>query len=335
MKFIAAGYKELTKDNIFSEITQYDIFSYYIPDFDAINKSFCSPLRNNIKQSCRVQSFDDVLIYKDFGTGESFDAIGFVKSKFGCTYKEVLSIISADFNLGLHSKTIEKQSMGFIGERRVKQESVPEVSVLKIKRRDFNNTIDKDYWTKAGWDKKILKHFKVVALSHLWVNDMCFTMKNDNPSYAYILDPGIYKILSPYSEYKWISNCSSEHVQGWEQLPPTGDLVIITSSLKDCGTLYRYGYSAIAPTSETTGVSIDTITELQSRFKRVVVFYDNDGEFNPPPKVNGKGKQAAKKLVDQYQLEMVFIPDGDPKDISDYYHKWGDKPTKQLLELLL
>ena len=67
----------------------------------------------------------------------------------------------------------------------------------------------------------------------------------------------------------------------------------------------------------------------------MVIFYDNDGEFNPEDKANGKGKHAAKKLADQYQLEMVFIPDGDPKDISDYYYKWGDTPTKQLLKELL
>jgi len=333
--FTGGGIIELTEENIFKKTSEYDVFSYYIPEFEALNKKFCSPLRNDSKPSCGIRDIEGKLFYKDFGTGEVFTVINFVKTKYNLNYFDALRVISNDFNLGLNKQSITPKSMGMAGKIGVPKKSVPKETIIKIKRREWNKGIDKSYWSEFGWTREMLNHFKICAISHLWINSTYLTMKPNNPSYAYIFPKNEFKILSPNSEHKWISNTSLDTLQGWEQLPPSGDLVVITSSLKDVGLLYKYGYPAVAPSAESAGISINKITELQERFKQIIILYDNDGEFDPEDLKNGKGKAAAKKLSIEYKLKMVFIPDGEPKDPSDFYKKHGDIPTKELLNRLL
>ena len=70
----------LSENTILKKINEYDIFSYYIPDFKAINKVFCSPLRQDSNPSCSIQEWNGKLYYKDFGNGDSYTVINFVTS---------------------------------------------------------------------------------------------------------------------------------------------------------------------------------------------------------------------------------------------------------------
>jgi len=326
MEYNGAGFVELSEENIYKKISEYDIFSYYIPEFTELNTHFSSPLRSDSEPSCSIQSWNGTLFYKDFGTKDSFTAINFVKYKFNVHYYNALRIISNDFNLGLTGEKIEKSSMGYIGVSNpniILSDNKP--TNLRIKRRKWNNTIDKEYWSEYGYDLPLLRHLNIVPISHLWLNGKCFKMKENEPSYAYILDNGIYKILSPFSKYKWITNGKANHIQGWHQLPKTGELLIITKSLKDIGLLYKYGYTACAPQSENTLIPIDIISELKDRFKKIVIYFDNDEP----------GIDSAQLYESLFEVDYVHNPIDDPKDISDYYKMWGDNPTKQLLKELL
>jgi len=325
MIFKGEGVVELAEENIFKKISEYDIFSYYIPNFKALNKVFLSPLRQDNNPSCSIQEYQGKLFYKDFGSNDNFTAIAFVMAKFNVKYYEALSIISADFGLGLHSKTIEASSMGYIGLANVPQKKAPKVIKLRIKRRKWNSTIDKKYWGECGISKKTLSYFNVVPISHLWINFNCFKIKNTSPSYAYIEDKGIYKILSPYSQYKWVTNCNSSYIQGWNQLPEKGELLIITKSKKDVMLLYEYNYNSIAPQSENTTINLDKMMELKNRFTRIIVFFDNDEP----------GLSAGEIYEALYEIDMIHIPITGPKDISDYRKKYGDIKAKQLLKELL
>jgi len=334
MEFSGGGFKELTEENILKEVSEFDMFRYYIPDFEAVNKKFCSPLRGENSPSCSIKELDGKLFYKDFGDGKAYTAINFVKARYGVSYYEALKVISNDFNIGLSNDNISPKSMGVVGTKGLEKKVVPKETIIKIKRRGWNQGLDKEYWSEYGWNRKTADFFKVYPISHLWINGTYLIMKDNNPSYAYCIK-NKFKILSPFSEFKWISNTSSDDMQGWEQLPESGDIVVITSSLKDVGTLYKYGYPACAPASESAGVPIKKVSELQRRFKQVIIFFDNDGEFDPEDAANGKGKASAKKLSIEHAIKMVFIPDGEPKDISDYYKKYGNIKTKELLNKIL
>ena len=71
-----------------------------------------------------------------------------------------MNIISADFNLGLHDKTIDTASMGYVGVATTKVHHEDDKgSTLRIKRREWNNGIDRKYWGQYGLNRAILTHF--------------------------------------------------------------------------------------------------------------------------------------------------------------------------------
>lgn len=324
MEFSGKGYEELTEEAILSKVNQFDIFNYYIPEFKALNKKFSSPFRKDGSPSCAIAEFNGKLFYKDFGTGESYTFVNFIRKKYNVSYIEALTILSNDFNLGLHSKTIEATSMGYIGQIGLPKKSVPIETIIKIKRRDWNNSIDREYWGVYGLNRAILTHFKVFPISHLWINNKYLKIKENSPSYAFVLGEGKYKILSPFSEHKWLNNCR-DLIQGFQQLPERGSFLVITSSLKDCMVLYKYGYSAIAPQSENTIIPDDLIRELGERFDKIIVFFDNDAP----------GLEAAKVYKALYNIDYTHIPIGLPKDISDFTELYGEEEAKRVLNQLL
>lgn len=75
--------------------------------------------------------------------------------------------------------------------------------------------------------------------------------------------------------------------------------------------------------------------ELKSRYKNIIVFFDND--FNNP---NNPGHNDAKKLSEEYNLKMVEIPkEYKSKDPSDLYKNYGKeiylKVMNEILENVL
>ena len=126
-------------------------------------------------------------------------------------------------------------------------------------------------------------------------------------------------------ESKWFSNINREDVQGITQLPETGDTLYITSSLKDIIVLRKLGLNAIAPSAETTIIPEDIITMLKTRFKKLVIFYDND---NP-------GIIASNKHSKIYEASEIFVPfkyiSEDIKDPSDFVEKYS---YEELLDVI-
>jgi len=105
-------------------------------------------------------------------------------------------------------------------------------------------------------------------------------------------------------------------------LPKTGEFVVITKSMKDTMLLYELGVPACAPNSETVFLSDDRLSQLQKRFDRIVVFYDND-------EAGIKAMNKIKKL--HPELFFVMLPRYKSKDISDFYKKYGLIKTIDLI----
>lgn len=123
-----------------------------------------------------------------------------------------------------------------------------------------------------------------------------------------------------------------EDVSGFYQLPKASKLLIVTSSMKDVMVLRELGYNAIAFNSEgipTKGDKAEfvknTLEHLKTRFNNIVFFMDNDLP----------GKNYSLKLTSHYRLPHMLIPDNEPKDISDYYRKYGKRRTRRMLQKLL
>ena len=320
--------EHLHTDVILSKISEYDIFKYYCPNFIELNKKFCSDLRKDQKPGVSIVYWKGKLLYKDFGYPDhTFDCFNYVKFKYSCNFVEALTIIDNDFKLGLTSVNSNTLfTMGYRGAITNKRPVNQKVTIIKKKTRPWSKS-DKLFWERYLITKKTLLKFDVSPISHYWINENRFSCKET--TYAYKIGKK-YKIYSPNEEYKWSSNTTNKHVQGYNQLPDTGDLLILTSSLKDVMCLYEMGIPAIALQSEMIMPDEKLITHLKARFERIAIFYDND--FTNP---NNPGQTMAAKIKDKYYFTNIAVPDVyHCKDLSDYiahFNSYGG--MKALIEL--
>ena len=304
----------LTKEKLYEAISQEEIFRRYIPNFKSVGTKFKSNLREDPNPSCIITPYNGVLWYKDFGTTtKAVDAVGYVAMIYGINYNQALEKIAN--NLG-YDATIKVTSLSKI---EVKKK-------FEFKVRNFFNR-DKEYWGQYGLTADDLKFFDIYPIDWLRViKDSHVTVVREEFAYVYIIDKGVYKFLFPYSDYKWLSNCTSDTYQGYNQLPWTGELLIITKSLKDVAVLKKLGYYAIAPGSEAQVISKQFMSLLKKRFNRIVLFYDNDTA----------GISGANKNATLHQLGSIIIPvEYEIKDISDYVKINGLEEAGNLMKKLL
>lgn len=175
------------------------------------------------------------------------------------------------------------------------------------------------FWSKYNIKEDILEKYNVKSISQYSVEKCVFGSTSLNYSYSFrqncASEFSSYKIYRPYEKnFKWISNCSADIIQGLEQVEKSGDLLIITKSLKDVMVLYSLGYQSIAPQNEK--IVVDP-KKLGLDYKRVLVLFDND--------------KAGKEGASKYPYPAIFMPEDKAKDVSDYIKLYGVENTKQLL----
>lgn len=297
---------------ILSKISEYDIFRYYCPFFVECDEKFRSGLREDNTPSACITVWKGRLLYKDFAhTEHTFDCFNYVQHKFSCSFVEALTTIDTDFNLGLTSTNAGTSfTMGHKASITNMRPVAKKVTIIKKKVRAWSLE-DKEFWGKYLITKDTLGKFDVQPLSYYWVNESRFSCIALTYSFKFGTR---YKIYAPYDERKWTSNTTNKHIQGYKQLPAEGDMLIITSSLKDVMCLYEMGLSSIALQSEMIMPDEKLIAHLKLRFQHVFIFYDNDFD-----KLENPGQIMAVKICKEYELlNMVLPTECGYKDVSDY-----------------
>lgn len=287
-----------------------------------------SPLRNDHKPTASFhKNKKGELIFHDFGTGFHENFIGVVMEIHKCKYNEALRIIAEDFHL--IEKTSDRE-LTKVKISNVKLEEKPETQI-QIVQRDFTES-ELKWWENFGVHKETLKKFKVYSCDSVFLNGNYFgspTSKSNMFGYYCGMKQGIelWRIYMPQRKtYRFLSNTGRNFIQGAKQLPNTGDLLIITKSMKDVMTLYELGIPAIAPCSEVLFLSDQQLKKLQSRFKKIVVVYDND-----LPGI--EGMRRIKKMYPN--LNFFWIPRKfGAKDTSDFIKKYGVEKTKEYINVL-
>ena len=258
----------ITLDYILSKVTEYDIYARYLGQFK-VGFIYNSPFRKDKNPSFGIfrSKKTGKLLFKDHGNGECGDVIKFVELYTGITnYNDLLNQIvmylQITNNTVLHcKKEVEKSTETVIG----------------VVRQDWTD-IDKQYWSQFGISLKTLKKFGVSSIKYYLCDGVVKGVyKENNPMYAYkVYDR--FKIYRPLADKytKWRNNLTPYDIQGYEQLPKKGDLLIITKSMKDVMCLYEMGYTAISPSSESTFISDKALNQLKRRFKRILICFDRD-----------------------------------------------------------
>ena len=316
---------EINKDYILDCIPQERIFEYYLNVPVVFNRNFPSPFRKEKAPSCRfVSSYSgdrSIIRMVDYGRDNFHgDIFALVQKLFHTNFTGAVQKIAQDFGLvdPTNIKIVEQvYSPEFLKEQASRDKQYAKIDV---KIRPFE-THDLEFWAEFGILLDQLLKYHVFACKAVLLNNKAFYWyRKAYPCYAYRLRKDKkYKIYSPKNEkMKWLSN--NVLMQGYEQLPETGDFLVITKSLKDVMLLDRLGIYAVAPPSETAIPPDEIMQDLISRFKKIVVLYDWDKA----------GIITSCNYRREYGLQPYFFTDGSfntrdfgQKDLTDMYKAYG------------
>lgn len=326
----------ITKEMIYDKIDSLLIFERYCSGFIKLDYKFSSEIRTDPNPSCSITWLNGDYLYHDFGNGDSLRAINYVMCKFNINYFEALYKIQCDFNLDLNPTLLLKQLKSNYLDVENKNSNInnskqKQPKIIEIKRRSFSN-IDKLYWyDRYAIHSETLNKLKIIPIKEFWINRINYLAEKQSYSYDYYWENGVfrrklYQPNLPTDHGKWYSN-GGLIVQGEGCLPYKGDLLIITKSLKDVAALYELGYTAIAPTSESSWLPESYFIKQAKRFDRLVILFDNDKT----------GKQKAEAFSYKYTLPYIEIPIEIKgcKDISDTIYSKGFDFAKNLIKELL
>lgn len=321
---------KLTKELILSKYSEEQIMEFYLKV--PVKKGLIrSPLREDKEPTCSFyRNKSGELIFKDFATGQHLNIFGVVRTIFKCSYIEALKIIANDFNIIKSIST--PRNIGKINKHPIKIDD-KEMSKIQITSQPFS-VLELKWWKQYGITLDILNKFRVYSCKYLFLNNNILSeSKQHCPIYGYY--GGTYQgnelwrcYFPKRTSFRFITNWPSKKIQGYAQLPKkSGKLLVITKSMKDVMCLYSMGITAIAPNSETQFIPDSILVKLKSKYKYIVVLFDNDYT----------GISFMCKLKRKYsELLYTWIPKKyQAKDISDFYKKYGKNKTLDLIKTFI
>ena len=322
MEFISLKPK-ITKDFILSKVNQESIMQHYTGLDVSSKKLMLSPFRvDNHFTVSFYKSKSDILYLHDFATNEHINCFQAVMKKFGVNFYEALDIIAKDFGLIEGSNDLKIKPLN------VQSLKETESSRIQVQIKNYSDD-ELEWWKQFGISVKTLKKFHVFSIEHVFLNgELKFSSSKQCPIYGYYFGKnknGIekWKIYFPLkTEYRFLNNLSKKVLQGYHQLPKTGDLLVITKSMKDVCALYEFGISAVSPNSETLFIDDKKLEEFKQRFKHILVIYDSDR----PGKSN-----MAKIRREHPELNYYFFPRYLAKDFTDSIKQVGVDKMKELV----
>lgn len=320
---------KITKELILSRFSEEQLMEYYL-HIPVKKGLFRSPLRRDKQPTCSFyRNKSGTLIFKDFATGQHLNIFDVVQSIFRCDYFESLRIIAND--LGIVRDNALHKNPGKINLNPIKIKD-KEISKIQIEVQEFTDG-ELKWWGRYGISKDILKRFDVYSCKHVFLNDQLFAESQQHcPIFGYYGKKyqglELWRCYFPKrTSFRFITNWPSKKIQGYDQLPKKGKLLVITKSMKDSMCLYSCGITACAPNSENLFIPDKVLEDLKNRFENIVVLYDNDrpGLYN-----------MAKIRKEHPELTYVFIPKRyGSKDISDFYKDHGRKETLNLIKTFI
>lgn len=317
---------KITKDFLLSYNKEETYMSFYlgIP----IKKGlFCSPLRKDNTPTCSFyRNKQGDLIFKDFNGSFYGNFISVVMYKYGIGYSDALRTIANDFNL-IHTPGYTKHK-GIIRDN-IPTFKAPETALIQVEIQEFPD-YELEWWASYGITAKLLRKYHVYSCKNIFLNGNYFMASTKScPAYGYYGgkedNVELWRIYFPNKkQYRFLTNWKAKQVQGYQQLPQKGKLLVITKSMKDVMCLAGLGIKAIAPNSENLFLTDKMLNDLKQRFNYIAVFYDND-----LPGISNMNK--IKK--EHPELKYIWIPRRyEVKDISDFRKRYGEKSTRQFIK---
>lgn len=339
MKFNLKG-KDPTIDNIRKQVSDQQIYEFYLKQVVSPTKKYISPFREDKHPSMSFLAIStEEILWKDWGDTAQESPLGvvsFVMKLYNCSYFEALSIINRDMCLGLEglsTKADGKVNSPVNVPKKRPFEVNNKHKLIEIEAQIFKKE-DVAYWESYGITLSTLIRYNVRTVKYVWLNGIMVRMySRSNPVYSYYLGEKdkkqYYKIYSPKSpkHKKWLTNAPQNIIQGINNLTWTDDKLIITKSLKDVMLLNEMGIDAVALQSETSSLEERTATLFMASYDDIYVLFDNDET----------GVKFSAKLCKEYNtFKSIFIKNKFAvKDISDFAKEYGFYEAQGLIETLI
>jgi len=329
--------RKATAEEIINRLPQETMFERYLGVSVQTSHKFCSPLRTDTYPTCTFSWYGGKLWFRDWSENRPWDIFSVVQNKYMVDFHTAVQIIAEDF--GLVNGDVDRSAIGyrkdpfdFKGDKRNKRSS--EKSRIGVKVQPFTKH-DIEYLNSYHIQESTAKFYKVFGVRTVWVNDNRIYDCNDtDPALAYYFgtDDHHHQKWKVYfynrtENWRFISN--TNRINGWIQIPATGDYLVITKSMKDVMCFAEYGIPAISMQAENQIPYDYIIEELKDRYKNIYTLYDFDLA----------GIRAANAIRKLYDIKPLFLTTGklgtynyEYKDFSDYIQAKGYMAGKELIK---
>lgn len=320
----------ITKSRVLQEVDEFTLFAFYLGYVPELRTTYRSPIREkddspsfSIFENTRSKKEVDYL-WKDSALNKSGTIFELLELMFNISSEEVLQLINNDFAILDDSKEVKVTKI-------VPKPVTKHTTRIRIKSKLFSSE-GLGFWSKYGIDLELLNWKQVKEVEYIWYSDEQEVPHSCNkeltfayPEYNRKYKTWHYQIYIPLTkdkQFKFRNDLSHNMLYGNNHLEYKTELLVITKSNKDILVLKKFGYESIAARSETTPIKLKHIEYYKTRYKRLVILYDND--------------EAGVQAASIYDLPSVIIPiESGCKDISDFLEKYGEEESRKLLNKLL
>lgn len=323
-----------TREYILSNISDYQIYEKYWPEFNLEKRRYNSPLRlDKIPSFCIFPSNQcDRLFFYDQVTQDKGDCFVFVSKLYKISFKDTLFKICSDFGLtdevfipSSFKADIKKK----VSKKVVNYSTVSKSVSIKVKTRDFNE-LELKWWKEYGISLETLNKYWVFALERLFINEWITHCNSHTFGYLERKENTftwkIYKPLEENKEDKWINNNDKSVIQGYSQLPQTSDILILSKALKDSMSIVENAnIASCSLQSESGDIKVKVMKELKERFSKIYILFDSDKW----------GIKYGNELAQKHEIIPIFIPHPQYKDFSDLYKGVGKEYSIKILNKLI
>lgn len=308
---------------IYSKISDYDIYRYYIGQEFVIGKAFCNPFRRDRNPSmCIYVGQGGHLFHRDYADeryrGGVFDLVAMIHGSLN--YDSALRKVAHDF--GIVDET--SQDYKLITSQYTKPViDMKRHALIQVHTRKWEKA-DLAYWEQYGITLEHLRAEEIYCVKQWSLNRQRKHIAPGELCFAYRYNEG-FKIYYPTrskDDGKWTSNITTAMVENLEALKGATK-VLITKSKKDRMVLSRYFPTVLSVQNESRSCFTEEfLTALEG--KEVWINFDSDEP----------GVKNCKIITEEFGYKYINIPKVymPIKDFADLYKDHGEKPIVDYLK---
>lgn len=313
------GQNSFGDHEILRKVSEADLASLYL-NITKIPCTISNPLRKDKSPSLGWYATNSGRIkFRDFATNETGTLLDFLCTYWNCDkatlYQKIMSQMTTEDKISTARITSVYTEL--------KDKANPRSSTLQCKTRKWLKR-DIDYWQSFGITQNWLEWAEVYPISHtiITIGEKRYVFGTDPLAYVFVEHKEgntTLKIYQPLNKSgrKWLNKNDKSVIGLWTKVPPTGEKIVICSSLKDSLCLSaNTGIPAVYVQGEGYSISKTARNSLASRYEKVYILFDNDEV----------GLRDGEKLAQETGFINLVLPKVEgTKDVSDVYHKWQDK----------